>query len=258
MRVVKLYGELGKKYGKFHRFLVSSPGEALRALCANFPGFEKDMITAGDRGIGFRVFNGENELDDESQVTEIGSGHIKIVPVIIGANATTRILVGTVLIAAGLTMSAFAVPGGNFLIAAGVSLTLGGVIELLSPVPKIKEPDERPENKPSYLFNGPVNTTAQGHPVPVGYGRVRVGGGVISAGIIIDQIMGGKTRVFKGKKSVDLYTFDNKTFSGQIPANVFLKELISYTPRDPNNEYSFDYWLYRFHYNDYAMENYSG
>jgi predicted phage tail protein len=52
MRVIKLYGELGKKYGKLHRFLVGSPAEAIRALCANFPDFQRDMITAEDRNIG--------------------------------------------------------------------------------------------------------------------------------------------------------------------------------------------------------------
>jgi predicted phage tail protein len=34
---------------------------------------------------------------------------------------------------------------------------------------------ERPENKPSFLFDGPVNTITQGHPVPVGYGKAFVG-----------------------------------------------------------------------------------
>ena len=40
----------------------------------------------------------------------------------------------------------------------------------------------------SYTFSGPVNTTAQGQPVPVGYGRLIVGGAVISAGITTEEI----------------------------------------------------------------------
>ncbi|HNQ32149.1 MAG TPA: hypothetical protein PKJ93_00055, partial [Methanoculleus sp.] len=35
---------------------------------------------------------------------------------------------------------------------------------------------------------GPVNTMAQGHPVPVGYGEMIVGSAVISAGIEIDEV----------------------------------------------------------------------
>ena len=56
------------------------------------------------------------------------------------------------------------------------------------PDAQASEPSERPENKPSYSFNGAVNTTAQGHPVPVGYGRLVVGSAVISAGIDVDEV----------------------------------------------------------------------
>lgn len=44
-----------------------------------------------------------------------------------------------------------------------------------------------PDNKPSYAFGGPVNTTAQGNPVPIGYGQREIGGAVISAGIYTED-----------------------------------------------------------------------
>ena len=40
-----------------------------------------------------------------------------------------------------------------------------------------------PNNGASYNFNGPVNTTAQGNPVPLLYGELFVGSSTISAGI---------------------------------------------------------------------------
>ena len=40
-----------------------------------------------------------------------------------------------------------------------------------------------PDNGASYNFNGPVNTTAQGNPVPLLYGEMFVGSATISAGI---------------------------------------------------------------------------
>jgi predicted phage tail protein len=75
--------------------------------------------------------------------------------------------------------------------AIGWGLVLGGVSSLLF-TPKTHDPaaTERPENKPSYAFNGPVNTTAQGNPVPVGYGRLRVGSQVISAGLYVEEWAG--------------------------------------------------------------------
>ena len=66
---------------------------------------------------------------------------------------------------------------------AGVSMTVNGIVQLLFPQPKMKAPKERPEDTPSYSFNGPVNTMAQGHPVPLLYGELIVGSAVISAGI---------------------------------------------------------------------------
>lgn len=46
---------------------------------------------------------------------------------------------------------------------------------------------QSPDNKPSYAFGGPVNSTAQGNPVGVLYGKRRIGGAVISAGIYADD-----------------------------------------------------------------------
>jgi hypothetical protein len=50
-------------------------------------------------------------------------------------------------------------------------------------VPKGRSANDKPENQPSYAFNGPLNTQAQGNPVPVLYGELIVGSAVLSAGI---------------------------------------------------------------------------
>ena len=70
----------------------------------------------------------------------------------------------------------------------GASLVLGGISQLLVPVPKVSGPQERPENKPSYLFNGAVNTTEQGQPIPLLYGELIVGSAVVSAGLTDKEI----------------------------------------------------------------------
>ena len=66
----------------------------------------------------------------------------------------------------------------------GASLIMGGVIELLTPQQKVTSSGDSADNTPSYNFNGPVNTTAQGHPVPLAYGEVMTGSAVISAGVV--------------------------------------------------------------------------
>jgi predicted phage tail protein len=67
----------------------------------------------------------------------------------------------------------------------GASMVLGGIVQLLSPTPKIDSGigSEDALHRPSYNFNGVVNTTAQGHPVALAYGRVICGSAVISAGL---------------------------------------------------------------------------
>ncbi|MCE1424815.1 tail assembly protein, partial [Enterobacter hormaechei] len=46
---------------------------------------------------------------------------------------------------------------------------------------------QEPDNKPSYAFGGPVNTTASGNPVPLLYGQREIGGAIISAGIYAED-----------------------------------------------------------------------
>lgn len=41
---VRLHGPLGDKYGKEHRFAISSAKEAINALDANYEGFRADFL----------------------------------------------------------------------------------------------------------------------------------------------------------------------------------------------------------------------
>ena len=72
---------------------------------------------------------------------------------------------------------------GSAVASLGTALMLGGVMQLLSPQQKGLSAKDSPDNGASYHFNGPVNTTAQGNPVPLLYGELIVGSAVISAGI---------------------------------------------------------------------------
>lgn len=90
-------------------------------------------------------------------------------------------VIGVVLIAAGIFF------GQPMLIQAGIALTAGGVIQMLSPQAKGLKTSAAPENQPSYAFGSAKNTTASGNPVPICYGRRRWGGAIISAGIYAED-----------------------------------------------------------------------
>lgn len=193
MKTIKLYGELGKKFGRIHKFAVRSPAEAVRALCVNFKGFEEYLFNSDKRNVGYKVYSDETNIGEE-ELKNPSSKIIKFVPTILGAgSSTTKIVLGAVLVVAGIAINYFSAGSlswlGTPLIQVGIGLIAGGVVQALTPVPKAPEPPEQPDNKPSYNFNGPVNTSAQGQPVPICYGRLIVGGAVISAGISIEGLM---------------------------------------------------------------------
>ncbi|HCF6912176.1 TPA: tail assembly protein, partial [Pseudomonas aeruginosa] len=71
--------------------------------------------------------------------------------------------------------------------ATGVSLALGGVVQMLSPQAKGLSQSAAPENLPSYAFGSAKNTTASGNPVPLCYGYRRWGGAIISASIYAED-----------------------------------------------------------------------
>lgn len=192
MKTIRLYGELAKKYGPVHVLAVKTPAEAVRALNANHPGFDRHLIESAERNIAYQVKVDDSEID-ETQLKYPVSREIHFTPMIQGAgSAGAKLIIGAVLIVAGVLLTVYSggtgAAIGGYMINAGIGFMIGGVVQMLVPVPKAGDPAEDAENKPSYVFNGPVNTTAQGQPVPIGYGRLIVGGAVISAGIVVDDL----------------------------------------------------------------------
>ncbi|MDE9443036.1 tail assembly protein [Xenorhabdus bovienii] len=186
LRTIRLSGVLIPQFGREYKLAVSSPIEAIRALSVLIDGFEKFLLTAKERGLTFAVFSGKRNINrDELELS--GEGDIRIVPVIIGSKKAGifQTILGAVMVVAGVF--AWATPYGVPLVMSGVSMMLGGVVQMLSPMPGGLARREDPDNKPSYAFGGPVNSIAQGNPVPIGYGKRRIGGAIISAGIYAED-----------------------------------------------------------------------
>lgn len=202
IRTIHLHGRLGKKYGKTHRFAVATPAEAIRALNANYPGFASEILELGEKGYAYRVLHGKRAnigLNKADELHEPASGDIRIIPEIAGSKkgGLGQLILGIAMIATvfftgGATAGIwgtqlFGTTVGKMVMQVGLSLALGGVVQMLASTTKSTQSSEDTKN-PSYVFDGAVNTMAQGHPVPVGYGEMIVGSAVISAGIDIDQV----------------------------------------------------------------------
>jgi predicted phage tail protein len=188
--MVRLYGVLGSKFGRVHHLAVANAAEAVRALSVLVPGFDGFLTRAKDNGMVFAVFYGKRNLTEDDLLNPHGHENIRIAPIIMGSKngGWLSVIVGAVLVAAGYIFSPFTGGASLVLVPAGYAMIAGGIVQLLTPMPKGRSAKDRPENQPSYTFNGPINTQAQGNPVPVVYGKMVVGSAVLSAGInSVDQ-----------------------------------------------------------------------
>ena len=216
MKVVKVYGALRKKLGQCRfQFDVDTPAQALKALCVNFPGLEKWLMDSEADGIGFRVTVGRDKITQESPEGLIMPWSerevFSITPVIVGAGQGF----GQVLAGIGLIALSFLLPGaglfgatslfgaaaatagtagvlttiGTAISGIGASLILGGVAQMISPQASMGGLTSGREaaRLESFTFSGIVNTSKQGLPVPVAYGRLFVGSAVISSGLDVNQ-----------------------------------------------------------------------
>jgi predicted phage tail protein len=187
LRTIRLYGKLGAKFGREFKLAVNSTAEAVRALCVQLPGFEAYLTQAKDNGMVFAVFLGKTNIGEELLRAPVGKEVIRIAPVMAGSKKQgwVNVIVGIVLVVVGVIYGYWTGDWVNAskIIIMGIGMIAGGVVQLLSPQPKVSKPKERPEDEPSYGFGGPVNTQAQGHPVPVLVGELIVGSAVVSAGI---------------------------------------------------------------------------
>lgn len=216
MRLVKVYGQLAKRLGqRVFRADVASPAEAVRFLCANFPGLDQWFIDSEQDGVAYRVKASKTSIsEDDLNLSCNSAATISITPVLAGAGGGVgKAIAGVALIAASIFLGpvGFAAAGlGAPLIggvaatavgAVGASLLFGGVAQMITPKPPpigspasygttgINSPGAAasPINDPralqSYNFNGIQNTSAQGVPINIVYGRMFVGSLVLSAGV---------------------------------------------------------------------------
>ncbi|CAM7662821.1 tail assembly protein [Atlantibacter hermannii] len=194
LTTIRLYGALGARFGRVHKMAVQTSAEAVKALCINFDGLEEYLMNAKKNGMVFAVFRGKRNIGMEDYQSLGGESDIRIAPVMEGAKKAGifQTILGAVMVVAGIIVSGgtagWAAPVGGAMISAGIGMMAGGIYQMLSPQPKGLQGRDDPENKPSYAFGGSVNSLAMGNPVAVLYGEREIGGAIISAGILAEDI----------------------------------------------------------------------
>lgn len=216
MKVVKVYGALRKRLGQCRfEFDVATPAQAIKALCVNFPGLEKWLMDSEKDGVGYRVAVSKEKATEQNLAPLLmpfsDREVFSITPVVAGAGrGAGQILLGAALITvailapgAGLVGASFGVTGaaaasgaaagtvlaGSLAAAAGnlgIALVLSGIATSISPQPEPTSLDESVQLE-SFTFSNVVNTSKQGLPVPIAYGRVFAGSAVLSSSLDVDQ-----------------------------------------------------------------------
>jgi predicted phage tail protein len=213
MRDIFLHGAPGRTHGRRWRLEVASPAEAVRALIMLCPPL-RDVFRKGR----WRVIVGSphirNGVGGEHLNMNMGGQALHIVPATAPRGddiaEVGMIVVGVVLIAA---VTFFTWGAGTAPTVAGVSAFLGtssyvglsygtialigaslitsGIVGLLTPNPAAQgqaTDQARPDDRPSFFFNGVTNNTQQGGPVPLIFGTHLVGSIVISGSLNSEQI----------------------------------------------------------------------
>ena len=156
MRKVFLHGELGDSLGKEWDLEIDSVQEIFCAIQANTNKFTKFLADNSEK-FKYYTFQVDDEYLKSKEELESNlpknAKNIHIMPQVAGGDPVSILTAILVSVATGLIMQALFKP------------------------PKAKEQKETR----SYLFGGTQNVAAQGIPVPLGYGRLRVGSAVVSA-----------------------------------------------------------------------------
>lgn len=195
MVTIELYGQLGKLFGKSHKRVVRTNAEAIHALCKTIDNFERFLNSSRIRGLTFAVFRGKDNIGLDDMGYPVTGETIKIVPLLIGSKkaGALQTILGAVLVVVGVVIGYFtgwtgvgwAI--GSKMAMMGGAMMLGGVVQMLSPQSAGLASKQDAANQASYAFGGVTNTAAQGYPVPLLYGKRRIGGAIISAGIYVED-----------------------------------------------------------------------
>ncbi len=188
--VIKLSGSMAQRFGRTHRRALTSASEVFRALSNTIDGFDAYLRETRAKGLDFVIFRNQINIGKE-EFDLLGPGdELRIIPVIRGSKRAGLFQIVTAAAIAAFTWwnpIGWAAGTQMALYAAAGSMAVGGVVQMLSPQVSGLRMRQDPDNKPSYAFGGPVNTTASGNPVPLLYGQREIGGAIISAGIYAED-----------------------------------------------------------------------
>ncbi len=203
LKTVKLYGHLGQRFGKVHHLDVADARDAVRALSALHRGFQQALVAHRH---GYRVILDNAPMCDHLEL-QLPAREIKFVPVVAGAgHGLGEVILGAVLIVASFYsggLTAAGLTAGEASAVGGMALSMGMTMVMTGIAQALAKPPAQATYSNSYDL-APANTTQQGSPVPVLYGRRIVGSFIASASLQAYDIAIGNPTTNTGTTSTVL------------------------------------------------------
>lgn len=185
---VRFYGSL-KQFGSEFRLDCKTPAEVVQALTSQIPKLRQFI----QQGL-FTVRVGRDYFDNRYLEQGLNQklkddATVHFTPTLKGSKrgGLFGVIAGVALIATAFALGplGFSVIGANaawMIGGVGASMLLGGVAQMLTKMPSMSTGKDA-EKKQSTSFSNLSNMAAQGRPMPLAYGRIRVGSLIISQGV---------------------------------------------------------------------------
>lgn len=185
---VRFYGSL-KQFGSEFRLDCETPAEVVQALTSQIPKLRQFI----QQGL-FTVRVGRDYFDNRYLEQGLNQklkddSTVHFTPTLKGSKrgGLFGVIAGVALIATAFALGplGFSVIGANaawMVGGVGASMLLGGVAQMLTKMPSMSTGKDA-EKKQSTSFSNLSNMAAQGRPMPLAYGRIRVGSLIISQGV---------------------------------------------------------------------------
>jgi len=201
-RNVYLQGELGKKFGEKFSVECDNLQDIFKCISANRPSFRPYLLKCEEEGIDFSVEFQGNTVGEEDFLFPVKEGDITISIVPAGSKKIGKIIAaaflvfyvlpamgakaGTIVgtgpggqVTLGDKIAAGAkAKGGSFVSSLATNLALTGLQEIMAQDPSVD--GDAPAN---YMLDGDTQNIAEGDPIPVLYGRLKVPGKPIAVDI---------------------------------------------------------------------------
>ena len=190
LTIVRLSGDLAKKYGREFQFALDRPIDAIKALHCNFPDFAETLQALEAKGLSFRITAIGNRRREDLTLEDLGALHkpkvLRLAPVVTGGSQETRKANTQLAISAVLAVAAIVFSGGTaapMLANAAIAFALSGATSHYAARQAKKNKREVKEQHPSAIYSSQENITEAGGPVPVGYGKLLIGSTVIGVSL---------------------------------------------------------------------------